>query len=382
MANFAGMSSGSGGSTSGGSSGVDLTQLLNVNTGTGGVDLNALLSSVGGSSSTGGGSSVGGGWLASKAAEAAAASGAPATGNNLTGTTTTESSKEGTSTTNKKTKGKTNTTKTGSSVGAKAGEQQMQTVTDPVINLLNAIAGNIQTNPVLAAIDQARQQNITSAQQALANFDANEIIAGAEGNVQALQRQLMEEVLPQIMGATEAGGTYGNAMSGILGNDAVARTSEAAARVMETARANAATQQQALLDRVNQAVQGGSAGVDAINNLISGARGVINSGTTAESAVENVSEQGQTTASETSNLTGTTNETGTINGINLTDLAALLNAQSNLNANSNQLSPYDLAALQMSLKSPFDATGYNLNGTSLQPSTFGYQSPFNSRITR
>lgn len=161
-------------------------------------------------------------------------------------------------------------------------EQQVrdtQSVSDAVLAAIDqGIAGNFN-DPTLRATDEGRVANIQAIMDAIANFDQAEILAGAEGDVSALSRQLMEDVLPQVTGAVEASGSSNNALGALLAQDAASRTAEAQARVREEARANAANEFLGMIQAATGATGRGSATADNLNALINAAKGTVDRGT-------------------------------------------------------------------------------------------------------
>lgn len=175
-----------------------------------------------------------------------------------------------------------NTSKTSSSTSARqlsdVTKFNKRNVSQDVLDLINKNARGFLTNNVLTSKDVAAAKAANAAHAALTNFNKDEIIQGASGNVADLKRQLMEQVLPQITGGIEASGTSNNALGGLLANDAAIRTAEAQARTMEQARSNAAQELVNLITGATQASQGGSAMQDAVANFINATKGTVEQG--------------------------------------------------------------------------------------------------------
>ena len=87
-------------------------------------------------------------------------------------------------------------------------------------------------NSAMQQQQQAFLQTIQALQGNLQNFSPEAATAMAQGNVQGLTRQLMEQIMPQITGAQEAAGLSGDALTALLSQDAAARTAEAQQRAI------------------------------------------------------------------------------------------------------------------------------------------------------
>lgn len=87
-------------------------------------------------------------------------------------------------------------------------------------------------NSVLQQQQQAFLQTIQALQGNLEQFSPEAATAMAQGNVQGLTRQLMEQIMPQITGAQEAAGLSGDALTALLSQDAASRTAEAQQRAI------------------------------------------------------------------------------------------------------------------------------------------------------
>lgn len=221
--------------------------------------------------------------------------------------------------------------------------RDLQTVTDPVLQALEQAIAGLNQNATLQTTDQGRQQNIQAILNAIQNFDAEEIKQGAEGDVAQLNRELLEDVLPQVTGAVEAGGSSNNALAALLAQDAASRTSEAGARVREQARSNSANEFINMINAATGAAGGGSATTDALTGLINAAKGTVEQG--GVTGVESTTSQETGTAQGVETESGTTATRGQEN---ITDASVLDSINSS--AGNNRLAA--LALLQSSL-SPF-----------------------------
>lgn len=224
-----------------------------------------------------------------------------------------------------------------------------QAVSDLVLNLINQQAVGLNENTTLNATDQAREQNIQAILDQIQGFNPQGIMNMAGAQVQGLNRQLMEDVLPQITGAVEASGTSNNALGGLLASDAAARTAEAGGRVMEEARANAMNEFINMVNAATAASSGGSARAGAANELVNASRGTVDQGVEAQTTTAD--EQSAIGENTTTDQTGSTNTNTNTNNMIATDTydASVENANNQL-ANQQRLA--ELAFLQSTL-SPF-----------------------------
>lgn len=87
-------------------------------------------------------------------------------------------------------------------------------------------------NSAMQQQQQAFLQTIQALQNNMQQFSPEAATAMAQGNVQGLTRQLMEQIMPQITGAQEAAGLSGDALTALLSQDAAARTAEAQQRAI------------------------------------------------------------------------------------------------------------------------------------------------------
>ena len=175
------------------------------------------------------------------------------------------------------TQGTRNTRTTGSSQDRQI--RDTQSVTDPVLQAIDAAVRGNSNQETLVATDEARRKTMEAIMAAIQGFDADAIQQGARGDVDQLTRQLMEDVLPQVTGAVEASGSSNNALGALLAQDAASRTSEAQARVQEMARANAQQEFLGMIQQATGASGRGSAVADNLNALINAAKGTVDRGT-------------------------------------------------------------------------------------------------------
>ncbi len=249
-----------------------------------------------------------------------------------------------------KKKGITTETATRQATQDQIGARDLQSVSDPILNLINQQAGVLGSgaNSTLSATDAAREANIAAVLDRIAGFDQQAVLQGAEGNVQQLNRELLEDILPQITGAVEAGGGSNNALAALLAQDAASRTAEAGARVREQARSNSEAEFINMINAAQGAAAGGSAQADTIANLINAAKGTVDTGIESTSSVGNETLQGTTDVDET--VDTATQGTTAVRSSDASDAAAI--------ANQNRMA--QLALLQSAL-SPFqtlqDLTG-------------------------
>jgi len=104
----------------------------------------------------------------------------------------------------------------------------------------------------------ARDQQVKDLQASRGQFSEEAARTQAQGDVQGLTRNLIENIIPQFTGAAEAGGASSNALTALLSQDAATRTGEAQSRELRKAIIDFATQQRAVDSQLQTATQGGN----------------------------------------------------------------------------------------------------------------------------
>jgi len=179
------------------------------------------------------------------------------------------------------------------------------------LSTLDALIAKMQEgqDPILSAIDQAKLRGLQTNAEVDQQADPNAAAQRAEGRVQGLQRNLLEQVLPQIFGGAEQAGIAGNnALSMLLSQDAATRTSEASNRAMEEAYQAALGQRISNQGVLPDLLAGGSANTNALMDALGIAKGTIQTGVTENATTGTTTEKGTTTG--TADTTGRTDTTG------------------------------------------------------------------------
>jgi hypothetical protein len=243
----------------------------------------------------------------------------------------------------------TNTTGTSTEVMAEDQLRSLQSVSDPVLGLVDQAAAALPGNSTLNTTDLGREMTIAAIMDQIMGYDPTAIMQGAQANVQGLNRQLMEDVLPQITGAVEASGTSNNALGGLLASDAAARTAEAGGRVMEEARANSMQEFLNMIQQATGAAAGGSARAGAINDLVGAAKGTVDAGGVSNTGVSSGTQTMQESVAGTSE--GTTDTTTNTNTNRSLDEYSAVDASTA--DNIGKVDPLAKMALAQSMLSPF-----------------------------
>jgi len=227
------------------------------------------------------------------------------------------------STSNTNTTGSTSSSKSGSSSTRTQGVSNTNSVKNINKQLLDkeslkilqdtiAALANGQGNPLLSAIDQARGTGLTNTQNLITSQDPNAAVDRAGGRVADLSRKLQEEAISTLLGANEAGGFGGNALSQLLAQDAAVRTGEAQARVQEEAYNQAVANQVNATNVLTQLLSGGSAVQNALMEALNIAKGATETGTEATNSTTTTDEIANTVASEQAKTTSSENKSASV----------------------------------------------------------------------
>lgn len=179
-----------------------------------------------------------------------------------------------------------------------------QNITDQALAVLNAIVQGRDTDPLVEAKDEAALGNIQQLQELMQLLNPAEAEERASGRVADLSRQLREQVLPQIFGEAEFGGTGLNALSRLMAQDAAIRTGEAQSRAVEEALNTIIGQRLQGSTALGQLTGGTSAQSQRLMEAIGLSRGAVQRGTTRTAEQERGTTRGTTTT--TGSTTGTT----------------------------------------------------------------------------
>lgn len=171
-------------------------------------------------------------------------------------------------------------------------------------------SGGMST-PGTPETEQASRQiqgEISTLQQGRAGYSKDAAFADSKAFIDKATRQLMEQILPGLSTAIEASGTSGNAVAGLLTNDAVARAAENAA----TLGIKAAVDYGGVFDQQSSLISGlidkSPVALNALLATLGVAKGSVQQGVTSTSGRQNVATD-QTTQNDTS--TNTNDQTAT-----------------------------------------------------------------------
>lgn len=188
---------------------------------------------------------------------------------------------------------------------------RVQNMEQSALDTLNATIAQLSAgeDPVLAAIDQAALGGLARNQEVDQQLDPFDASSRAQGRVQGFQRELLESILPGILGGAEdAGGT--SAIAQLLSQDAATRTSEASARVEEEAYSNAINQRIANQNALQGLLGEGGVQNEALLDALGLAKGAV------ELTDKTTTGRSTTTGEETTDSTTTSSgsESGTLSG--------------------------------------------------------------------